>query len=180
MRTTAVQIVMVSHVNGSNRLFGGQLMQWIDVTAAVEARRHAYSDVTTAAVDALEFLEPVFLNDTLVIQAEVTWTGRTSIEVRVETFREHLDGQRVLVNRAYFLFVSVSENGKPKQVPPFVPRGPIQQREWENALKRRERRLAMREELNALAALKNEQAFAKLNVQDRMNTHELEHDPENI
>ncbi|MDD2533792.1 MAG: acyl-CoA thioesterase [Eubacteriales bacterium] len=162
MRTTTVQIVMVSHVNGSNRLFGGQLMQWIDVTAAVEARRHAFSDVTTAAVDALEFLAPVFLNDLLVLQAEVTWTGKTSIEVRVETFREHLNGERVLVNRAYFLFVAVDNHGKPREVEPFVPRGPVQLREWDNAITRREHRLKMREEMNALAQLKNEQAFAKL------------------
>jgi acyl-CoA hydrolase len=78
-------------------------MEWIDVTAAVEARRHAGSDVVTAAVDALEFIAPVALNDTLVLEAEVTWTGRTSLEVRVETFREHLDGERVLVNRAYLV-----------------------------------------------------------------------------
>ena len=172
MRTTTVQIVMVSHVNGANRLFGGQLMEWIDVTAAVEARRHAYSDVTTAAIDALEFLAPVFLNDTLVLQAEVTWTGKTSIEVRVETYREHLNGERVLVNRAYFLFVAVDENGKPRPVKPFIPHGPVQQREWENAIKRREHRLKVREEMNALAAFKNEQALIRRN---QVNDHDPEH-----
>jgi len=76
MRTTHVQIVMHSHVNNTNRLFGGRLMEWIDVTAASAARRHAASDVTTATVDALEFIAPVYLNDLLILEAEVTWTGR--------------------------------------------------------------------------------------------------------
>lgn len=155
MRTTHVQIVRVSHVNGANRLFGGQLMEWIDVTAAVEARRHAYSDVVTAAVDALEFIAPVKVNDTLVLQAEVTWTGRTSLEVRVETFREHLDGEHVLVNRAYFLFVAVDDQGKPIPVKPYVPQSMVQKKEWENALLRREYRLKLREEANQLAKLKS-------------------------
>ncbi|MBP1757317.1 MAG: hypothetical protein H6Q62_173 [Firmicutes bacterium] len=154
MRTTHVQIVMVSHVNGAHRLFGGQLMEWIDVVAAVEARRHAFSDVTTAAVDALEFLAPVMLNDTLVLQAEVTWTGKTSIEVRVETYREHLTGEQALVNRAYLLFVAVDDQGKPRQVKAFVPHGPIQKKEWENAMLRREYRLKLREETNRLSQLK--------------------------
>jgi acyl-CoA hydrolase len=157
MQTTHVQIVRVSHVNGANRLFGGQLMEWIDVTAAVEARRHAGSDVVTAAVDALEFIAPVALNDTLVLEAEVTWTGRTSLEVRVETFREHLDGERVLVNRAYLLFVAVDTAGKPREVQPFVPQTPVQKKEWENALLRREYRLRQREEASQLSLLMKNQ-----------------------
>ena len=164
MRTTHVQIVMVSHVNGAHRLFGGQLMEWIDVVAAVEARRHAFSDVTTAAVDALEFLAPVMLNDTLVLQAEVTWTGKTSIEVRVETYRESLTGEQVLVNRAYLLFVAVDENGKPRPVKAFVPHGPVQKKEWENALLRREYRLKLREETNRLSQLKIEEMHKSSHV----------------
>lgn len=156
MRTNHVQIVMLSHVNGANRLFGGRLMEWIDMTAAVAARRHASTEVTTAAVDALEFLAPVFLNDMLVLEAEVTWTGRTSIEVRVETYREDLQGDQMLVNRAYLLFVAVDEKGKPKPVKPFVPNGVVQEKEWENALLRREYRLKLREECNRLAQLKLE------------------------
>lgn len=158
MRTTHVQIVMVSHVNGAYRLFGGQLMEWIDVTAAVEARRHAFSDVTLAAVDPLEFLAPVKLNDTLVLQAEVTWTGRTSIEVRVETFVEHLNGQQSLVNRAYMLFVAVDADGKPVAVTQFVPQGIVQEKEWQNALLRREYRLKLRQESILLSHLAARQA----------------------
>ena len=98
--TEQVQIIFPQHGNGMCRLFGGQLMQWIDVVAAVEARRHARSEVITAAVDPLEFIAPVHLNDTVVIQAHVTWTGHTSLEVSVETFVEQIDGCRQMVNRA--------------------------------------------------------------------------------
>lgn len=144
MRTTQVQIVMASHVNGKNRLFGGQLMQWIDVVAAVEARRHAMSDVITAAVDPLEFIAPVYANDTVVIQAQVTWTGRTSIEVSVETFVEQIDGTRQLVNRAFLVFVAVDSDGKPVPVPPYVPDA-TETDEREAAARRRELRLQLRE-----------------------------------
>jgi acyl-CoA hydrolase len=65
---------MPAHVNGVNRLFGGQLMAWIDVVGAVEARRHTMSQVTTVEVDRLRFLQPAFLDETIVIIAQVTWT----------------------------------------------------------------------------------------------------------
>lgn len=147
MRTTQVQIVMASHVNGANRLFGGQLMVWVDVTAAIEARRHALSDVTLAAVDSLEFIAPVRMNDTVVLVAEVTWTGRTSLEVRVETYVEHLEGSRQLVNRAYLVFVALDQDGKPKTVEPFLPQTSLQRLEWEQAIQRRNHRLQQKKML---------------------------------
>ena len=143
MRTTQVQIVMTSHVNGRNRLFGGQLMQWIDVVAAVEARRHAKTEVTTAAVDPLEFISPVHVNDTIVIEAHVTWTGRTSLEVSVETYVEQIDGSRQLVNRAYLVFVAVDVHDRPVPVPPYVPDA-MEPDEREAAESRRQFRLQLR------------------------------------
>jgi acyl-CoA hydrolase len=144
MQTQHVQIVMSSHVNGARRLFGGQLMEWIDVTAAVAARRHAKSDVTLAAVDALEFISSVQMNDTVMLTAEITWTGRTSMEVRVETFVEHLKGLRQLVNRAYLVFVAIDEQGQPHPIEPFHPETADQRLEWQQAVERRERRLRQR------------------------------------
>lgn len=144
MSTQHVQIVMSSHVNGAGRLFGGQLMEWIDVVAAVAARRHALSDVTLAAVDALEFIAPVRMNDTVLLSADVTWTGRTSMEVRVETFVEHLSGLRQLVNRAYLVFVAVDTMGDPRPIPPLLPQTEKAQKEWQQAEIRRAHRLGQR------------------------------------
>jgi len=122
-KTTAVQIVMPQHCNGyaKPRLFGGQIMAWIDVTGAVAARRYTHKAVTTVCIDNLTFLKPAYLNDTVVLEAVVTWTGRTSLEVRVDSLVETLDGSRELINRAYAVFVALDERDQPTSVPPFTP-----------------------------------------------------------
>ena len=144
MNTSQIQIVMPPHVNGTGRLFGGQLLAWIDVTAAVEARRHALSQVTTVAVDNLRFLGPAFLDETVRLDATVTWTGRTSLEVRVDSFVEAISGAERLINRAYLVFVALDKTGIPVPVPPFVPATKEEKQEWVEAEKRREIRLGSR------------------------------------
>ena len=79
---TQTQIVLSSHINGAGRLFGGQLMEWIDIVAGVVARRHSHCNQTTASVDSLQFKEAVRLNDTLILEGKITYVGRTSMEVR--------------------------------------------------------------------------------------------------
>ena len=142
-KTTAVQIVMPQHCNGYSkpRLFGGQIMAWIDVVGAVAARRYTNSAVTTVCVDNLNFLKPAYLNDTVVQEAVVTWTGRTSLEVRVDSLVEKLDGDRELINRAYLVFVALDENDQPARVPPFVPDTEEEKRELAAAETRRQVRL---------------------------------------
>ena len=99
-RTEQVQILSQGTLNGYKRLFGGKLMEWIDVVAAVTARRHSGRNVTTAAVDSLEFKEAAYANDTLVIIGYITYTGNTSMEICVKTYVESLDGTRRLINKA--------------------------------------------------------------------------------
>jgi acyl-CoA hydrolase len=144
MATSQVQIIMPPHVNGVNRLFGGQLMAWIDITAAVEARRHTRRQVITAAVDNLRFLGPAFLDETVRLDAQVTWTGRTSLEVRVDSFVESLDGTGRLINRAYLVFVALDGEGKPAPFPAFKPSSEEEKLEWARAEERRKSRLAGR------------------------------------
>ncbi len=141
--TTGVQIVLPQHCNGYDkpRLFGGQLMSWIDIIAAVAARRYARCAVTTVSVDNLTFLEPAYLNDTIVQEARVTWTGRTSLEVRVDTFIEHIDRTREAANRAYLVFVAIDGDGRPVPVPPFTPETDGERLEYEGALARRKIRV---------------------------------------
>lgn len=116
--TTHVEILMPSAMNGYDRLFGGQLIMWIDVVAAVAARRHSGCEVTTASIDHLEFKAPAHVNDTLYMEAHLTWVGRTSMEVRVDTFVEALGGERQHVNRAYLIMVALDrETHKPCPVP---------------------------------------------------------------
>ena len=144
MLTSQVQIVMPPHVNGTGRLFGGQLMAWIDVTAAVEARRHTCCQVITVAVDKLLFLGPAFLDETIRLDARVTWSGRTSLEVRVDSYVEALSGAERLINRAYLVFVALDDKGKPASFPSFVPSTEEEKLEWAEGEKRRADRLAAR------------------------------------
>ena len=141
-KTTSVQIVLPQHCNGYSvpRLFGGQLMAWIDVIGAVAARRYAGASVTTVCVDHLTFLKPAYLNDTIVQEAVVTWTGRTSLEVRVDSMVERLDGSRELINRAYIVFVALDAQEHPTPVPPFHPETEEEQKEYEMAVERKRQR----------------------------------------
>lgn len=144
-KTTTVQIVMPQHCNGyaKPRLFGGQIMAWIDVVGAVAARRYTGRAVTTVCIDNLTFLKPAYLNDTVVQEAMVTWTGRTSLEVRVDSMVERLDGSRELINRAYVVFVALDDEDKPTTVPPFVPETEEEIRDFHDADTRKRMRMSL-------------------------------------
>ena len=144
--TSAVQIVLAPHCNGypRPRLVGGQILAWIAVVGAVAARRYAHGTVTTACVDNLEFLGPAYLDDTILQEARVTWTGRTSMEVRVDSYVEQKDGARSLVNRAYAVFVAIDDEGRPVPVEPFAPETEEERAEYAAAEQRRQARLERR------------------------------------
>ena len=145
-RTEQVQILLPEHINGYNRLFGGQLMQWIDVVAAVVARRHSNRNVTTASIDNLQFKAATHVNDTVVLFGQITYVGRTSMEVRVQTYVEGMDGIRRLINRAYFVMVALDENEKPTPVPGILPETLEEKLEYEAGIKRNALRKQRREE----------------------------------
>lgn len=135
-KTEQSYLVMHRHINGYGRLFGGQLMMWIDELGGIVGKRHAECEITTACVDQLNFKTPVYLNDTAVLIGKVTHTGRTSIEVRVDTYAEALNGERRLVNTAYLVEVAIDENGKGVEVPGLICETPEQQMEWEGGERR--------------------------------------------
>ena len=112
-----IHIVRPNDLNGANRLFGGILMQWIDEVAAIVAKRHSNSNVTTASVDNLTFLQGAFLDDLVVIKGKMTWVGNSSMEVCVDTYVENSQGERKRINNAHFMIIALDENGKPMRVP---------------------------------------------------------------
>lgn len=115
--TESIKSIRYEDINGANRLFGGRLTEWIDETAGIAARRHCGRDVTTACIDQLTFKHPAYLNDVVVIVAAVTYVGRTSMEVRVDSYVEDVhSGERCLINVAYLTEVCVDDNGKPTPV----------------------------------------------------------------
>ncbi len=145
-RTEQVQIVLPQHANSAKRLFGGMLMEWIDVVAAVVARRHANSEVTTACIDTLRFDAPAKVGETVLLVGCITYVGRTSMEVRVDTYSESLDGRRERVNRAYLVLVAIDEQGNPREVPGLVPVTEEERAEWKAGERRRALRRRRREE----------------------------------
>lgn len=144
--TEQLRVVIYPDINGFGRLFGGRLLAWIDEVAGATARRHCGRDATTVAIDNLHFKSGAYLNDIIVLIGKITFVGRTSMEVRVDTYREDADGTRHPINRAYFVMVAVQEDGRPTEVPGLILENDGEKMEWENAKKRREFRLLRKQE----------------------------------
>ncbi len=134
------------HLNGAGRLFGGRLMEWIDEAAGLVGIRHAQSNVITASVDNLKFIRGAYQNDLVVLIGKLTYVGNSSMEVRVDTYVESLDGIRKPINRAYVTVVAVDGNGKPMKVPGLISESESEKAEWEAGIKRREMRRQRKEE----------------------------------
>ena len=146
--TMIEQVYQVSpeHLNGSGCLFRGRLMEWIDEVAGLVAMRHAQSNVITASVDNLKFIRGVYQGDLLVLIGKMTYVGHTSMEVRVDTYVETLDGMRRPVNRAYLVQVAVDQKDKPVRVPGLIVETESEKAEWEAGIRRRAMRKQRKEE----------------------------------
>ena len=122
-------------------------MEWLDEVAGMVAMRHTRSNVITASVDNLRFIHGAYNGEMVVIVGKVTFTGHTSLEVRLDTYVEHLEnGMRHPINRAYFTMVALDENDKPAPVPGLILETEAEKAEWEAARKRREMRMKRKEE----------------------------------
>lgn len=145
-RTENTYLIMPKHINGYGRLFGGILLQWIDEVAGIVAHRHAGSIVTTACVDNLNFKAGAYLGDTVVLIGRMTYVGKTSMEVRVDTYAEDADGTRRMINRAYEVLVALDENDKKIEVPGLIVETEAQRAEWIGGEKRYKLRKQRRKE----------------------------------
>lgn len=134
--TEQTYMLMPEHINGYGRLFGGVLMQWIDVLAGIVARRHCRQLVTTASIDNLNFKHPAFINEMVVLVGHITYVGRTSMEIRVDTYVESLDGTRNLINRAYVVMVAIDKDGNSLEVPGLELETESERGEWAGGKKR--------------------------------------------
>lgn len=141
-----VHMVRPNHLNAAGRLFGGILMQWLDEVAGLVAKRHARMNVTTASVDNLRFIKGAYQRDIIVIKGVLTHVGTSSMEVKVDTFVEKLNGERTLINRAYFTMVALDEKDRPTQVPKLLLETEEEKEECEKAEKRRQMRKLRKEE----------------------------------
>jgi acyl-CoA hydrolase len=143
-RVETSQIVLPGLTNTHGTIFGGILMQWIDIAAGIASSRHSGGPVVTASMDRLHFLSPVQLGEIVTVQAQVNFAGTTSMEVGVRVFAENAKFERRQTTRAYLTFVGVDEQGRPRAVPPLVLETAEERRRFADAKKRRTVRLKER------------------------------------
>jgi acyl-CoA hydrolase len=139
------ELVIPNDTNQLGNLLGGRLMQWIDIAAAIAASRHTNKVCVTASVDKLNFLHPVKLGEVVILRASVNRTFNTSLEVGVRVMKENLlTGECSHTSSAYLTFVAIDKSGRPVMVCPVTTESEIEKRRFNDAAKRRERRLVHR------------------------------------
>lgn len=139
------QLVLPTHTNALGSIFGGTIMSWIDVAAAIAAQRHSGKDVVTASIDTLNFIAPVYKGWVVNLKASVNFTSRTSMEVGVRVDAENpRTGEVFHTASAYTTFVALGSNGKPTLVPALQLETDVEKRRFQEAKDRREQRLKNR------------------------------------
>ncbi len=135
-RSEITQILPYYTINGNGRLLGSFLLNCIDEVATACAKRFCRTKVATVAIDSVDFIAPAFLGELFTATGVVTRAGKTSLEVKVLCFVENDDGTQRLINRAYSVFVALSDDGKPIPVPELILTNDEEKEEYERACKR--------------------------------------------
>jgi len=145
-KTTMTELVLPGHTNALGSVFGGQVMAWIDICAAITAQRHSKRPVVTASVDALQFIQPVFKGWVVNVRGSVNFAGKTSMEIGVRVDAENPQtGETFHTASAYLTFVAMGPDMRPSQVPPVLTETQAEKRRYAQAQIRRKNRLAQRE-----------------------------------
>ncbi|MDP9036742.1 MAG: acyl-CoA thioesterase [Myxococcota bacterium] len=143
--TEMTEYVLPQHANVHGTVFGGQIMAWIDLCGAVCAQRHASRPCVTAFVDEMLFERPVLVGQVIRLQAEVTATFRTSMEIEVTVVGENtLTAEEWPTVACFITFVAMDESGRPTPVPPLLVKSSEERAARDAAAKRRRGRLAKR------------------------------------
>ena len=136
-KDSAVQtryLVMPSQANPQGTAFGGTIVAWIDMVAAMAAQRHCGMEVVTAGIDSIVFKEPIRIGDQVALKASVNYAGRTSMEVGVQVRREDpYGGNSVVATTAHLPFVALDKDKRPTPVPPILPQTEAEKKRYENA-----------------------------------------------
>lgn len=141
----SIEIVFPNDTNPLGNIFGGRVMQLIDIVGSVAALRHARNIVVTASMDKLDFRHAVHVGEILNLKASVNYVGHTSMEVGVKVTAENpLTGERRHTSSAYLTYVSVDPGGNPVELPPVIPETPDEKRRYQEAQDRRRHRLEQR------------------------------------
>lgn len=140
---TLAQLMLPDDANPSGDVHGGVVMKLVDTAAGIAAMRHARSRCATVAVDSMTFHAPVHIGDLLHLDAVLTWTGRTSMEIEVTVDAENaIAGTRRRTSTAYLVYVALDEERRPRPVPPLLIETAEERARWAAAERRRTVRLA--------------------------------------
>ncbi|MEW5829342.1 MAG: acyl-CoA thioesterase [Chloroflexota bacterium] len=146
MRASRIQIAQLmqpEHANNHGNVHGGWIMKLVDEAGALACMRHAQQRVVTVAIDRMVFRQPIRIGDLVILNAEVTYAGRTSMEAQVQVIAENpVTGERVHTNTAYLVYVTMDADGRPVPVPPLLAENPAEQRRMDQAVERQKQRLA--------------------------------------
>lgn len=141
-RITISQLMHPEHANLLGNVHGGWVMKLVDEAGALTCMRHAQKKVVTVAIDSMTFRQPIKIGDLVILNAEVSYTGRTSMEAAVEVLAENpITGERTHTNTAYLVYVALDDEGRPTTVPPLKAETEEDQRKMKKAHERQERRL---------------------------------------
>lgn len=142
------EIVLPHHTNAIGTVFGGTVMCWVDIAAASCGLRHCRKQVVTASVDAMHFLAPISLGWIVTIRASVNYTSRTSCEIGVKVISENpFTAETFHTSSAYLTMVALGEDGRPAEIPSISPQTEEEHHRFDAAIRRRENRLALKDEL---------------------------------
>src|ERR1051325_9414416 len=121
-RVTLSQLMHLEHAILRGNVHGGWIMNLVDEAGALACMRHAQRKVVTVTIDSMVFRQPIKIGDLIILNAEVTYTGRTSMEVEVQVLAENpITGDQMHTNTAYLVYVALDDNGRPTAVPPLLP-----------------------------------------------------------
>ena len=137
--TISTNVVLPNDTNSHGNLFGGQLLAWMDVTAAVSAQRHCRRVVVTASVNNVSFGKTIKEGSIVTLEAKVSRAFNSSMEVFIDVYVENqVSGKRVKRNEAIYTFVAVDQNGGPIKVPELIPETEQEKERFNGALRRKQ------------------------------------------
>lgn len=137
--TVQTQVVLPNDTNVMGNLFGGRLLQWMDIVASISAHRHCKRVVVTAAVNNVSFNNPIVHASIVTLESKVSRAFTSSMEVFIDVWVEdHVSGEKIKCNEAIYTFVAVDQNGSPLPVPELIPETEEEKTRYANALQRRQ------------------------------------------
>ncbi len=144
-KITTSQLMMPQMANTHGNIHGGWIMKLVDEAGAIACMRHSQEKVVTVSIDQMSFQHPIRIGDLVVLEAELSYVGNTSMEVEVNVFAENVrEGKRRHTNKAYLVYVALDREGKPVKVPGLITETDAQKERMADARARQDHRLKIK------------------------------------